>query len=144
MSNSERSALESDGRGGLASAAEPDIKIQYRTSIQHYGTFLFVTSRLLGGVPLAFDPVEPSLGRIRADCVAPPYSPTSIKRCILRLEGLGNLNPAFTLADLFVDTSCDTPLKEGHISISLRPPIPDGKYVIKISRGGHFLDRGMR
>ena len=162
MSDSERSALESEERDGLASTAEPDtepLDVQYRTSIQHSGTFIFVTSRLLEEMyhllrvyrdeyelpsNLAFDPVEPSLGRIRADCVAPPYSPTSIKRCILRLEGLGNLNPAFTLADLFVDTSCDTPLKEGHISISLRPPIPDGKYVIKISRGGHFLDRGMR
>ena len=38
MSNSERSALGSDGRGGLASAAEPDTappEIQYRMSIQY-------------------------------------------------------------------------------------------------------------
>ena len=33
MSDSERCALESEGRGGLASAAEPDTIIQYRTSI---------------------------------------------------------------------------------------------------------------
>ena len=45
MSDSERSALESDGRSGLASAAEPDTmspEIQYRTSIQHFLTFLFL------------------------------------------------------------------------------------------------------
>ena len=40
MSDSERSALESDGRGGLASAAEPDTaspepEVRYSTSIQH-------------------------------------------------------------------------------------------------------------
>ena len=58
-------------------------------------------------------------------------------------------NPALAYADLFADTSCDTPLKEGHISI-LRtdgpglspnepmaivqvktPSIPDGIYIIK-------------
>ena len=33
LSNSERSALESKRRGGLASEAEPDTMIQYRTSI---------------------------------------------------------------------------------------------------------------
>ena len=121
-------------------------------------TFLFVTSRL-GEVyyllyaddyeipsKVAIDPEEPSLGRIRADSVAPPHSPTSIKRHISRVEG----NPVLAWnADLFSDTSCDTPLKEGHISI-LRtdgpglspnepmaivqvknPSIPDGRYVIK-------------
>ena len=46
MSESERRALESEGtrRGGLASAAEPDItppEIRYRTSIQHSPTFFF-------------------------------------------------------------------------------------------------------
>jgi hypothetical protein len=47
MSDSERSDLESEERGGLASAAEPDttpLEIRYRTSIQHSPTFLFVTS----------------------------------------------------------------------------------------------------
>ena len=160
MSNSERSALESEGRGELASAAEPDTtspKIQYRTSIQHSFTILFIISRLLEEVyyllynidyempsKVAFDPEEASLGRIRADSVAPPHSLTSIKRCISRVER----NPAFAwYADLFADTSCDTPLKEGHISIHrtgrpgmspnepmavvLRLPIPDGKYLIK-------------
>jgi hypothetical protein len=45
MSDSERSALESERRGGLSSAAEPDTmtsEIRYRTSIQHCSTFLFV------------------------------------------------------------------------------------------------------
>ena len=55
MSESERSALESDGRGGHANtAAEPDTtpqEIRYRTSIQHSPTFLFIViSRLLGEV----------------------------------------------------------------------------------------------
>ena len=42
MSNSKRTALESGGRGGLASAqaAEPP-ETRYRTSIQHSPTFLF-------------------------------------------------------------------------------------------------------
>ena len=48
MSDTERSALESGGRGELVDAAESNTttpKIQYRTSIQHSPTFLFVTSR---------------------------------------------------------------------------------------------------
>ena len=93
---------------------------------------------------VAFDPEEPSLGRIRADSIAPPHTPASIKRCISKVEG----NPAFLWkADLFADTSCDTPLKGGHVSILpsdgpglspnepmaivRRPPISDGKYLIK-------------
>jgi hypothetical protein len=118
-------ALESRGRGELASA-EPDTNIRYCTSIQHSPTFLFVTSRLLrevyyllyankSAIPskVAFDPEERSLGRIRADSIAPPHSPASIKRCISRAEG----NPALADALLFVDISSDTPLKEGPISI---------------------------
>jgi hypothetical protein len=103
---------------------------------------------------VAFDPEEPSLGRICADSIAPPHSPASIKRCISRVER----NPALAWpghADLFADTSCDTPFKEGHISF-LRtdgpglspnepmaivqvknPSIPDGKYVIK-NRAAHL------
>jgi hypothetical protein len=46
--DSERSDLESDGRGGLASATEPDSttphEIRYRTSIQHTLTSVFLTS----------------------------------------------------------------------------------------------------
>ena len=48
---------------------------------------------------VAFDPEEPSLGRIRADFVSPPHSPTSIKQCISRVEK----TPAFAHADLFTD-----------------------------------------
>jgi hypothetical protein len=43
MTDSERSSLESEGRGGLASAAELDTtshEIRYRTSIQHSPTSL--------------------------------------------------------------------------------------------------------
>ena len=87
-------------RGGVASAAEPDTtppEIRYRTSIQH--SLLFITSRLLGEVyyllyadkyempsKVTIDPEELSLGRIRADSVAPLHSPASIKRCISRVE----------------------------------------------------------
>ena len=103
------------------------------------------------GIPskVGIDPDEPSLGRIRVDSVAPPHSPTSIKRCISRVER----NPALAYAYLFGNTESDAPLKEGHISIlrtdspGLSPnepmaivqrpppppnvPIPDRKYVIK-------------
>jgi len=94
---------------------------------------------------VAIDPEVPSLGRIRADSIAPPHSSTSIKLCISRVER----NPELAYADLFTDTSCVTPLKERHISL-LRtdgpglspnlpmaivqvkpPPVPDGRYVIK-------------
>jgi hypothetical protein len=98
------------------------------------------------------DPEEPSLGRIRADSIAPPHSLASIKRYISRVEK----NPALAHADIFADTSSDAPLEEGHISIlctdgpglspnepmaiiqveqSPDPPpvasIPDGRYAIK-------------
>ena len=104
---------------------------------------------------VAFDLEEPSVGRIRADFIAPPHTPISIKRCISRVEE----RPALLHADLFADTSCDTPLTEGHISILHTdgpgqspeepmaivqaevqvesPPkvevtsIPDGRYIIK-------------
>ena len=94
---------------------------------------------------VAFNPDEPSLGRIRVDYFAPPYSPTSIKQCISRVEG----KPALVNSDLFADTASDTPLKEGQISIFhtdgpglspnepmaivqvKTPPIPDGRYLIK-------------
>jgi hypothetical protein len=100
---------------------------------------------------VAFDPEEPSLGRIRFDSVTPPHSPTSIKRCISRVEN----NPAlaYWYTNLFVDTS--TSLKEGHISlrtggpgmspnepmaIVLTPPIPgpDGRYFIKNREASFF------
>ena len=99
---------------------------------------------------VAFDEEEPSLGRIRVDSVAPPHSPTSIKRCISRVEG----NPAFSFADLFADTSSDAPLREGHISLlhtdgpglipdePRRRPIQNGKYVIKNRAVDIFWARG--
>ena len=62
---------------------------------------------------VAFDLEEPCLGRIRADSVTPPHSPASIKRCISRVER----TPALIHANIFADTSCDTPLKECYISI---------------------------
>ena len=60
MTDSERSALDSEGRGGLASAAESDSThaspgIQYRTSINTL-TFLFITSRLLGKCTISSTP----------------------------------------------------------------------------------------
>jgi hypothetical protein len=106
---------------------------------------------------VAFDPEEPTLGRIRVDSVAPPHSPASIKRCISRVEK----TPALTHADLFADISCDTPLKEGHILILSTngpglspnepmavvqkrivqvesPSFPDGRYIIK-NRAANLL-----
>ena len=43
LSDSERSALESDGRGGLASADTTPLDIRYSTSIQHSPTLRFLT-----------------------------------------------------------------------------------------------------
>ena len=92
---------------------------------------------------VAFNPEKPSLGRIRADSVAPPHSPTTIKRCISRAER----TPAFAHADIYLNILSDTPLKEGHISIlrtdcpglspekpmaiALDPSLQDGRYCIK-------------
>ena len=104
---------------------------------------------------VANDPEEPSIGRIRADSITPPHSPTSIKLCISRVER----NPGLVNSDIFADTSCDSPLTDGHISIlrtdgpGLSPnepmaivqadvrvesplpveatSIPDGRYLIK-------------
>ena len=104
---------------------------------------------------VAIDPERPSFGRIRADSIAPPHSPTSIKLCISRVER----NPGLVNSDIFADTSCDSPLTDGHISIlrtdgpGLSPnepmaivqadvqvetplpvkvtSIPDGRYLIK-------------
>jgi hypothetical protein len=50
MSGSERSVLESDGRGGLASTETTPTDIQYGMSIQHSSTFLLVTSCVGGSV----------------------------------------------------------------------------------------------
>jgi hypothetical protein len=94
---------------------------------------------------MAYDPEEPFLGRIRADFVAPPHNPASIRRCISRVERI-----RLTHADLFADISCDIPLKESHILKFFKDgpgqspnkpmaivvqvgssPILDGKYVIK-------------
>ena len=168
MTDSERRALESRGRGGLASSPKPastSPEIQYGMSIHHSPSFHFITVgevyyllyaddyEISSKVP--FNPEEPSLGRISADSIPPPHSPTSIKRCISRVEG----NPALVNSDLFADTTCNTPLKEGQILIfrtdgpglSLNEPmaivqarvqvesplpveapsIPNGRYVIK-------------
>jgi hypothetical protein len=100
------------------------------------------------------DSKEPSLGRIRADSVAPPHTPTSIKRCISRVEK----NPALAWhADLFEVASSVNPLKKGHISlrtdgpgmqpdeamaIVLSPPIPDGKYLVKNRAGDVYWSAG--
>ena len=107
---------------------------------------------------VAIDPEEPSLGRIRADSVAPPHSAATIKRCISRVEK----TPALVRADLFADITCDTPMKEGHISILgtdgpglspnepmaivqvqvESPSIPDGTYLIKNRAADFFWNAG--
>jgi len=143
MSDSERSALESDGRGGLqvVNAAELDTT---HVDNRYVYYILYVVDYPIPS-KVAINPEEPSLGCIRLDSIAPPHSPTFIKRCISRVEK----NPSLAWrADLFADTSCDSPLEEGHISllrtdgpglspnepmaiVVKNPSIPDGKYLIK-------------
>jgi len=146
MTDSERRALESEGRElrVVGSAAKPDAT---RSEIRYVYYLLYANNYEMPS-KVTIDLEQPHLGRIRADSVAPPHSPTSIKRCISRVER----NPALALpehADLFADTSCDAPLEEGHISILRNdgpglspnepmaivqvknPSIPDGKYLIK-------------
>ena len=55
-----------------------------------------------------FDPDRPSLGRIRADSVAPAHTLSSIKQLISRVEE----TPALASADLFADLSSDAPMEE--------------------------------
>jgi hypothetical protein len=62
---------------------------------------------------VSFDPEQPSLGRIRADSVAPCHTPASLKRRISRVEK----NPALAVADLLADVSCDSPMKEVYMQI---------------------------
>ena len=93
---------------------------------------------------VAIDTEEPSLGRIRADYITPPHTLTSFKLYLSRVER----SPTLAYAANLFENSCETPLKEGPISlrtdgpglspdepmaIVLKPPIPgpDGKYVIK-------------
>ena len=95
---------------------------------------------------VAFNPEQPSLGRIRADSVTPPHNNVTIKICISRVEK----TPAIAYADLFADISCNTPLRKDHTGISslrsdcpglspkepmaivLNPiPLVGGRYVIK-------------
>ena len=166
------SAFQFRGRGGLKSAGVPDTtpdsEIRYRTSIQHSPTILFVlTSQLLWEVyyllyddnyevpsKIAFDPEEPSLGRIRIDSVPPPHSAVTIKRCISKVE----ITPAIAYAQLFANLSCNTPLTEDHISFlctdcpGLSPmnpmaivqnlSIPDGRYVVKNRKADIFWNAG--
>ena len=107
---------------------------------------------------VAIDPEEPSLGRVRADSVAPPHSPASIKRCISRVEK----TPALAHADLFANVFFDSPMKEGHISILHSdgpglspnepmaivrkpiesPSIPNGRYFIKNRAADIFWNTG--
>ena len=62
---------------------------------------------------VANDPEEPSIGRIRADSIPPPHTPTSIKLYISRVEG----KPELVNSDLFLDTISHSPLEDGLISI---------------------------
>jgi hypothetical protein len=172
LTGSERSALESGERSGLASTSEPcttSPDIQYRTHIYSI-IFLFITSGLLFEVyyllyanhcempsKVAIDPEEPWLGRIRVDSIAPPHTPSSITRHISRVERTLTLMSSH----LFADISCDTPLTEGYISIlrrngpgwspkkpmavvqvNIRTLVPEGTYVIKHREGNCFWNAG--
>jgi hypothetical protein len=68
---------------------------------------------------VAFDPEEPSLGRIRADSITPPHTRSSILRHISRVEA----TPALASSLLFSDIYCDTPLTKGHLAI-IHPECP--------------------
>jgi hypothetical protein len=99
---------------------------------------------------VAFDPEEPSVGRIRTDSVAPPHSLASVKRHISIVEE----TPALAHAHLFADILCDTPLKDISILDTngpgqspnepmaivqvASPSIPDGRYFIK-NRAANFF-----
>jgi hypothetical protein len=105
---------------------------------------------------VAIDPNDPSLGRIRADSIAPPHTAKSIIQHIKRVERIETL----ASANLFAGISCDAPLTpEGYISILrsdgpgqsmdepmalvlpgkyFRSPIPEGIYVIK-NRATNFF-----
>jgi len=106
MSDSERRGLESEGRGGLESTDSTTPEIRYLYYLLYANDYEMESK-------VAIDPERPSLGRIRADSVPPPRNLASIKRCISRVER----TPALAYADLFADTSSDTPLNESHISI---------------------------
>jgi hypothetical protein len=137
LRDSERSALESVV-GGILGSIRTTIRpsttsapnTRYRTPV--YSTFLSVTSELLSEVyyllyandcekasKAAFDTKEPSLGRIRADAITPPHTPSSILRHISRVEA----NPALASSHLFSDISCDTTLTKGHVAI-IHPECP--------------------
>jgi hypothetical protein len=109
---------------------------------------------------VAIDPEEPSLGRIRADFVAPPHSFAAIKAYISGVERI----PTLAHADLFANISNNFPLKEGDISIlgtdcpglspkepmaivqksivQEDPSIPTGRYAIKNITGQIFWNPG--
>ena len=156
LSDSERSILESGRKGGLGDSKKKLPGVKYRAS-KKYSYFSFrdfsgeVHYQLFSDGDeirsnVAFDPNEPSLGRIRIDSIAPSHTPATIKRCISRIEE----TPEIVQADLFANISSDAPLKEGHISflrkdapgldpddpMTIVQPIPespvsDGRYLIK-------------
>jgi len=102
------------------------------------------------GVPkksrVAINPEEPSLGRIRADYITPPHTLASFKLCLSRVEK----NIKLVYYSKIFENSCDTQLKEGHISLRAdgpglssdepmtiiitsipEPPVQVGRYLIK-------------
>jgi hypothetical protein len=62
---------------------------------------------------VAIAPEEPSLGRIHADSVAPPHTPSAIRGRISKVEGVS----ALASAKLFADRSCETPMTDTHIPL---------------------------
>lgn len=131
LSDSARADLESGERTDLLSTLEhgaTDPNIRYRTSVPSiiFPLPLFVMSSTASKVyyrlytegretpsKVSIDPEEPSLGRIRADSIAPPHTLTSIKRCISKVEG----NPGLAFGHLFANISSDIPMKYGLISV---------------------------
>jgi hypothetical protein len=155
LTDSERSAFEPVERRGLVNACTVSPNARYRALV-YFTAFLFLMSGPSFEVyyllyaddcempsKVAIDPEEPSLGRIRADCIAPPHTSSSILRHISIVEA----TPKLAFAYLFADVSCDTPLEKSYLPVlhsdgpGLSPDKPmavvqglqplDGTYVIK-------------
>ena len=102
MSDSERSALESDGRSGVASAAEPDTtspELRYGASIPSqdsnlsFREFFLVFYRIYnkdGAIPskIPVTPSDPFVGRIKVGSVPPPRTAKTVKRSIAIVENI--------------------------------------------------------
>ena len=126
MSDSERSALESDGRNGLASTAESDTSPEnrYGTSIQHpltfFPEFFLVFYRIYaedGAIPSKAPviPGDPFLGRIKVRSVPPPHTAKTVKYSIATVE---NIKDSESIS-LFLTPYSQSPMDDANDDIIL-------------------------